>query len=147
MHTCYLELGSNTGSREMFIETAIKKINSILNTSVTERSSIIETDPVGYRNQGKFLNTAIKIKTGLSCRELLNNLHMIENELGRVRTIKNGPRTIDIDILIFDDQHINEVDLIVPHPRMAERDFVLKTLGEIAPEITDKFINEKNKHN
>jgi len=131
MVTCYIGLGSNMGNRKQNIKMAIDKINLIKKTRVTKISSIIQTLPVGGPKQNKFLNAAAEIKTALSARILLYNLQRIEKELGRVRNIKNGPRTIDLDILIFGDKKINACNLVIPHPRMQERGFVLKPLSEI----------------
>lgn len=142
MHTCYIGLGSNLGNRQENIRLAIDKINQLKNTKVSKASSIIETEPVGGPCQGKFLNAAIEIQTALSAQELLNNLKNIEAELGRIRATKNGPRTIDLDILVFDNQEIKERDLIVPHPRILEREFVLAPLREIAPEMVKKLLYE-----
>ena len=144
MPLAYLGIGSNLGDREKFISLAIDKVNQIKSTKVTKISSIIETEPESSILQGKYLNAAIEINTSLLPKELLNNLQSIENELGRVRGVKHAPRTIDLDILIFNDQKINEERLVIPHPRMRQRDFVLKPLREIAPELVNKILNEDN---
>jgi len=144
---CYIGLGSNLGDRALNIQLAIEKIKQIQNTKITKISSIIETLPVGGPAQGKFLNAAIEIQTNISCRELLKNLQTIESELGRLRTVKNGPRTIDLDILFCEDLQIREKDLIVPHPRIKEREFVLTPLREIAPGIVKKLFDEDSQDN
>ena len=144
MPLAYLGIGSNLGNRKKNINLAIEKINQIKSTKVTKISSIIETDPVSNIPQGKFLNAAIEINTSLLPNELLNNLQSIENELGRIRCVKNAPRTIDLDILVFNDQNINEENLVIPHPRMRQRDFVLVPLREIAPELVNNVLNEDN---
>jgi 2-amino-4-hydroxy-6-hydroxymethyldihydropteridine diphosphokinase len=133
MPLAYLGIGSNLGDRAKNISMAIKKINRIKSTKVTKISSIRETDPVSSIPQGKFLNAAIEINTSLLPKELLINLQSIESELGRVRSERNAPRTIDLDILLYGNLEINEKDLIIPHPRMNEREFVLIPLKEIAP--------------
>jgi 2-amino-4-hydroxy-6-hydroxymethyldihydropteridine diphosphokinase len=96
-------------------------------------SSLYRTDPVGYLDQDWFLNAAARIETQLSPREFLTRLLAIEFELGRVRTVRNGPRTVDLDILLWDDLVLREDDLVIPHPRLQERLFVLEPLAEIAP--------------
>jgi len=136
---CYIGLGSNLGDRALNIQLAIEKIKQIQNTKITKISSIIETLPVGGPAQGKFLNAAIEIQTNMSPPELLKNLQTIESELGRLRTVKNGPRTIDLDILFCEDLQIREKDLIVPHPRIKEREFVLAPLREIAPDLVKRL--------
>lgn len=144
MSVCYIGLGSNLGDRKQNIGLAITKINKLQNTKVMKQSSLIETSPVGGPPQGDFLNAVIEIQTALSPAELLCNLQAIESELGRVRTIKNAPRTIDLDILLFNNQKINQKDLIVPHPHIGKRDFVLKPLEEIAPDIARRVRDENN---
>jgi len=132
------------GNRNKNIQTAIDMIDRLKETRVTKVSSIIETLPVGGPPQGKFMNAAIEIQTGLTPKKLLTNLQEIESELGRLRSEKNGPRTIDLDILFYADKKIKEPDLVVPHPRIKERDFVLIPLKEIAAASLDKFLNENN---
>ncbi|MDD5568666.1 MAG: 2-amino-4-hydroxy-6-hydroxymethyldihydropteridine diphosphokinase, partial [Candidatus Omnitrophica bacterium] len=132
MVICYLSLGSNLGNRRKNIEQAIRKINLLKDTKVLKQSSIIETDPVGGpRNQPKFLNASLKIGTLLSPLKLLKKIKIIEKEMGRVKSIRNGPRVIDLDILLYGDKIISENNLIVPHPRMFVRDFVIKPLAEV----------------
>lgn len=144
MAVCYIGLGSNIGDRNKNIQLAIDKINQLRETKVTKISSIIETIPVGGPAQEKFLNASIEIETLLSPRELLTHLQKIESALGRVRIVKNGPRTIDLDILFYDDKKIREEDLVVPHPRIKKREFVLNPLKEIAGHIVEKLFNENN---
>ncbi|MFH1678363.1 MAG: 2-amino-4-hydroxy-6-hydroxymethyldihydropteridine diphosphokinase [Candidatus Omnitrophota bacterium] len=134
MTTCYIGLGSNLGDRQNFIKTAIKRIRLLMNTSVTKISSVIETLPEGGPRQGPYLNCVIEIKTALFPYELLKRLQKIEADLGRARTIKNGPRVIDLDILRYGDVRINEDALCIPHSKMLKREFVMTPLKEIAPE-------------
>ena len=94
-------------------------------------SSLYETDPVGGSDQPRYLNGVIEVETDLDPRGLLALLQEIENQLGRVRTVKNGPRTIDLDILTYGDKKIDEPDLKIPHPRMAEREFVQRPLSDL----------------
>lgn len=135
------------GDREKNIRLAVDKINRLQKVEVIKVSSFIETMPVGGPAQGKFLNAAIEIRTDLSPYELLVSLQEIESELGRVRTVKNGPRTIDLDILIFGDKEINDRGLVLPHPGIKERGFVLTPLGEIAPNIVKGLLDGNNKNN
>jgi len=129
----FLGLGSNLGDRRGFIEKAASMIADVEGVEWKGLSSLLETAPVGGPPQGDYLNAAGELATSLSCRELFEELQGIETELGRVRMVLNGPRTIDLDILLFGDSVIEEGDLLVPHPRMCERSFVLEPLCEIAP--------------
>ncbi|MDD5730325.1 MAG: 2-amino-4-hydroxy-6-hydroxymethyldihydropteridine diphosphokinase [Candidatus Omnitrophica bacterium] len=135
MVTCFIGLGSNLGDRNYYITAAIKRIKMLPFTRIKKISSIIETAPQGGPAQGPYLNAVLALDTGLAPYSLLQKLQEIENSLGRVRTGKNSPRTIDLDILIYSDTLINEEALRIPHPRMMEREFVLTPLKEIAPEV------------
>jgi len=134
MAKVYLGLGSNLGDRKKNIEDAINKLETRQMT-ITKKSGIIETEPQGGPPQGKFLNAVIEAHTPLSPKELLNQTQKIERELGRVKTAMNGPRTIDIDILLYDDLAMNDPELTIPHPRMMKRGFVLTPLQQIAPNL------------
>lgn len=127
----YLSLGSNIGNRQEYIESAIELVGKTEGIKILKKSGLYETSPVGYVEQDLFLNAVIKIETDFSAREILKIINKIENELGRKREIRWGPRTIDIDILIFSDKKINETDLIIPHKEMLNRLFVLVPLIEI----------------
>ncbi|HJZ95771.1 MAG TPA: 2-amino-4-hydroxy-6-hydroxymethyldihydropteridine diphosphokinase [Candidatus Solibacter sp.] len=129
MTTAYLSLGSNIGDREANLCSALDRLQP------ARVSPIYETEPVDYAGQAWFLNLIAEVRTELSPRELLAKTQAIEQELGRVRTIAKGPRTIDIDILLFGDAVVRESDLEIPHPRMAERRFVLRPLADIAPDV------------
>jgi len=132
MAICYLGIGSNLGNRKKNINSAIKKIGALNKTKVIKLSKIIETEPVGGPgNQPKFLNAALKIQTELSPLKLLKNLKKIEKELGRTKTIRYGPRIIDLDILFYADKIINRKDLKIPHPKIFEREFVIRPLLEV----------------
>jgi len=132
MVTCYIGIGSNVGNRQGNIKTAIELIKALKDTQVLKVSGIIETFPVGGpKGQGKFLNGAIKIRTNLSALKLLSSLKNIEGSLGRKKTVRNGPRTIDLDILLYGNKFINSRKLNIPHRKMFERDFVLRPLLEI----------------
>ena len=132
---CYIGIGSNLGDRRKYIENAIQKLNETKGIEVKKVSSIYETDPLGGPIQGKYLNGVIEIETEIEPRELLTRLLDIEIQLGRKRTVKNGPRTIDLDILLFGDKKIDEPGLKIPHPRMQRREFVMKPLKEIYESI------------
>ena len=128
---CYIGIGSNLGDRRMNIETAIQTLRRTKGIKVGRVSRIYETEPVGGPPQSKYLNGAIEIETDLKPRRLLSELQKIEEDLGRKRTVKDGPRTIDLDILMCGDIEIDEPDLKIPHPKMKERDFVLKPLKDL----------------
>ena len=127
----YLSLGSNIGNRQEYIESAIELVGKREGIKILKKSGLYETSPVGYVEQDLFLNAVIKIETDFSERDILKIINKIENELDRKREIRWGPRTIDIDILIFSDKKINETDLIIPHKEMLNRLFVLVPLIEI----------------
>ena len=127
----YLSLGSNIGNRQEYIESAIELVGKREGIKILKKSGLYETSPVGYVEQDLFLNVVIKIETDFSAREILKIINKIENELDRKREIRWGPRTIDIDILIFSDKKINETDLIIPHKEILNRLFVLVPLIEI----------------
>lgn len=131
--TVYLGLGTNLGHRNINLETVINKIAEI--AEIGSQSSIYETDPVGHEDQEKFLNMVIEITTQLSPTELIVKLLEIEHTMGRIRDVKNGPRIIDIDILLYDKYIIVEEGLIIPHIHMHEREFVLRPLAEIAENV------------
>ncbi len=128
---CYMSLGSNMGDREENLKTAVRLLRDSGRIRNIESSSLYETEPVGYDDQDDFYNICIGFDTDLKPLELLDLSQAIEKELLRVRTIKNGPRTIDLDILLYGDRKINTKRLIVPHERMFERAFVLVPLSEL----------------
>ena len=132
MAVCYLGLGSNLGDRRRNIKMAIQKINALKQTKVVKSSRLIETAPVGGpAGQRNFLNAAVKIRTSLTPARLLRKIQGIEKELGRRRTLRFGPRTIDLDILFYEDKVIRTKTLGIPHPRLFEREFVLRPLSEV----------------
>jgi GTP cyclohydrolase IV len=130
-HTVYLALGSNLGDRQNHLSDALQRLREALN--IERISSVYETEPVGYLDQPPFFNLVCKGTTNLSPLELLKFVKDTEIYLGRQATFRNGPRIIDIDILLYDDLYMQEEQLTIPHPRMAERAFVLVPLVEIAP--------------
>jgi 2-amino-4-hydroxy-6-hydroxymethyldihydropteridine diphosphokinase len=131
--TAYIALGSNLGDRQAYLDRALQALRARPAIVVTKTSPYHETEPVGGPpGQGKYLNAAAEIHTDLKPQQLLHLLLDVEQELGRVRTERDGPRTIDLDLLLYGEQIINEPGLIVPHPRMQERLFVLLPLAQIA---------------
>ncbi len=145
MVICYIAVGSNLGDRKFYVESAIKKIRILPNTKVKKVSSIIETAQQGGPAQGPYLNAVLEIETGLLPYQLLRELQQIEAGLGRVRVVVNGPRTIDLDILVYGDLCMKEEALCIPHPRMLERDFVMLPLKEIAPELVKNLRGKAKK--
>ncbi|MBP2242612.1 2-amino-4-hydroxy-6-hydroxymethyldihydropteridine diphosphokinase [Cytobacillus eiseniae] len=131
----YIALGSNIGERYEYLQQAIEELHALLEVDVVNTSSIYETDPVGYEDQGPFLNMVILVRTELKPIELLDKCLEIEKTLGRKRDIRWGPRTIDLDILMYNQENIKTEKLFVPHPRMHERAFVLIPLLEVQPSI------------
>jgi len=132
-HRVYLGLGSNLGDRELNLLEAVERLRLL--GDVVKVSRPYETDPVGYVDQPKFLNAALRLETDLDPWALLGRLKAIEADLGRVETVRFGPRTVDLDILTYDDLVISDPGLTIPHPRLAERAFVLVPLAEIAPDL------------
>ena len=140
----YLGIGTNIGERMQNLKDAIYSLNLLPLTKVTDVSNVYETDPVGYDNQDDFLNIVVEVETELNPDNLLGSALGIEAGLGRVRTIKNGPRIIDIDLLLYENEARNTKTLILPHPRMMERDFVLKPLMDLN---FDDFLNRETVEN
>jgi 2-amino-4-hydroxy-6-hydroxymethyldihydropteridine diphosphokinase len=140
--TAFIGLGSNIGDREYQLNSAIELLKQIEKIQVTAVSSYYNTAPVGYEQQPDFLNAVVEIRTSLSARELLNVCSGIVMELKRERIIHWGPRTIDLDILLYVSDIIYDTDLVIPHPRMHERRFVLEPLNEIAPFVLHPVFNK-----
>ncbi len=130
----YIGLGSNLGNREENIRKAVGLLEKSPGIKVVKLSPFYETEPVGDVPQGKFVNAAAEVYTALSPPGLLAVCGNIEDALGRVRTVKWGPRTIDLDILLYGEEVIQTAELTVPHPLMHEREFVLRPLADIAPD-------------
>lgn len=143
MVQAYLGLGSNIGDRKQQLLKAIDLIGNIKGIKVTKQSSIYETAPIGYTDQPNFLNLCLEIETELSPQQLLKHCLDIEQQLHRVREIRWGPRTLDIDILLYSDNIIETDNLSIPHPRMQERAFVLIPLNDIASGKKDPRLNQK----
>lgn len=131
MTEAYIGIGSNIGNRRRYIDSAMELLRESEGIEVDEVSDFYETDPVGGPPQGRYLNGVVKIRTSLSPRELLIKLQAIEGSLGRKRVVKDGPRTIDLDILTYGDAKVEEKGLIIPHPRMHEREFVKRPLADL----------------
>lgn len=127
----YIALGANLGDREVNLMEALERLDEVPGIRVERVSNLYETDPVGYVDQPMFLNMAAALSTSLSPHELLAEMQRIEKELGRVRHIHWGPRTVDLDLLWMEGRSLDTPDLILPHPRMQERAFVLRPLADI----------------
>ena len=131
MTTCYIGIGSNLGDRRLYIERALDGLKGLPGVAVTRVSSLYETEPVSAIPQGMFLNGVAEITASCGPLELLKKLLAIEERLGRTRGAKNAPRTIDLDILYYGEERVNEDGLVIPHPRIGEREFVLRGLREL----------------
>ena len=142
---CYLGLGSNLGDKQDYITKTIKNISILKNVKLIRSSSMIITTPYGKTDQSDFLNCVIEIDTDLLPEELLEKCLDIENQLGRIRDEKWGPRTIDIDLLFYENKIINSDVLILPHPELHKREFVLTSLNELCPDLVHPILNKKIK--
>lgn len=133
--TVYIGIGSNVGRRLYYLAQAIRDLSSIATDGRVQCSPIYETDPVGYLDQPPFLNMVAVIDVEINPFAVLSTLHTIEHAAGRTRDIRCGPRTLDLDILLYGRLTINDPDLEIPHPRLAERAFTLQPLMDLAPEL------------
>ncbi|MDQ3867471.1 MAG: 2-amino-4-hydroxy-6-hydroxymethyldihydropteridine diphosphokinase [Actinomycetota bacterium] len=132
----YVGLGGNVGDRRSYLRLAVERLRAEPDVEVVAVSRMRETDPVGYRDQPRFLNAVAALETPLAPRALLDRLLAIERALGRERTgPRDGPRTIDLDLLVHGDETVDEPGLVVPHPRLGERRFALEPLVELDPEL------------
>ncbi len=142
----YLSLGSNLGDRKAKIEEALRRLGSSAGVELLRVSALYETGPLHLEDQPRFLNAVAELRVELRARELLELCRGIEDALGRKKTVRYGPRTIDLDILSYNRETIDEPDLKIPHPRFAERRFVLVPFGELNPEwrhpISGKTVGE-----
>lgn len=143
MTVAYLSIGSNIGDRLNHLVESVRLLHLHDGVEVLAVSSIYETAPVGYTDQADFLNVVVCVETAVAAQELLKICQQVEQELGRIRTIRWGPRTVDLDILLYSTDCFETEDLVVPHPRMHERAFVLIPLLEIAPTIAHPTAPEK----
>ena len=141
MNAAYLLIGGNLGDRLFFLAAAQEKMKQ-KGIVVSRQSSIYETEPWGISDQPSFLNQVLEVSTILTPKALLDQLLLVEQELGRVRTQKNGSRTIDIDILYFENEKINLPGLHIPHERIAIRKFVLIPLSELIPDFIDPAVGK-----
>lgn len=129
-----IALGSNLEDPEAQLRSAFEELGALPATKLLQRSRIYRTRPVGFADQPDFLNACALVETSLAPRALLDALLAIERRHGRVRTVRNGPRTLDLDIILYGDARIDEPDLKIPHPRAREREFVLEPLRDVWPE-------------
>ncbi len=129
----FIGLGSNLGEREAMIRLALDDLARLPDTRLARASSLYDTEPVGEVDQPNFLNAVAQLETELTARQLLWNLLLIEKRLGRVRAQKWGPRTIDLDLLLYGSLIVEEPDLVLPHPELTRRSFVLVPLVELDP--------------
>lgn len=141
MNTVYLSLGSNEGDRMQWLQKALMLLGD-LDGKIVKVSSVSETAAWGITDQPDFLNMAIEYETEETAAELLAGINDIESQLGRQRDVKWGPRTLDIDILLFNDEVINTPDLIIPHPYLQERLFTLMPLAELAPDYIHPILHK-----
>ncbi|MEW5898498.1 MAG: 2-amino-4-hydroxy-6-hydroxymethyldihydropteridine diphosphokinase [Bacillota bacterium] len=132
---CFLGLGANLGDKEASLKTAISFLEREKDIRVRRVAPFYWTAPWGYTDQDWFINTVVEIETSLSPKQLLNVLLAIEEKMGRVRGVRWGPRVIDLDLLLYGNAVLNEPNLIVPHPRMASRAFVLAPLADLDPDL------------
>lgn len=137
----FIGIGSNLGNKEENIRKAVELIKK--KCKILKKSSLYETEPIGFKKQDWFLNSVVEIETGLKPIELLEFLQSIEKNLKRAKTIKYGPRIIDLDILFYGNEILKEKNLVVPHPRLHERLFVLEPLKEIAPRFVHPVLKKK----
>jgi 2-amino-4-hydroxy-6-hydroxymethyldihydropteridine diphosphokinase len=138
----FIGLGSNLGERESMIRMALDDLARLPDTTLVRASSLYDTEAVGEVDQPNFLNAVAQIDTALTARQLLWNLLLIEKRLGRVRTKKWGPRTADLDLLLYGDMIVEEPDLQVPHPELTRRSFVLVPLVELDPGLVHPVTGE-----
>lgn len=142
MNISYLSLGSNMGDRLSLLEQSVARLATHPGIGVVSVSSVYETDPVGFTDQDAFLNIVVEVETTLAAQDLLTVCQEIEQYLQRERIIRWGPRTIDLDILLYNQDNMETERLTIPHPRMHERAFVLVPLLEIAPQFSVRFSTE-----
>lgn len=140
-HTAYIALGSNMGDKRAYLDLGVEGLRRTKGCQISAVSDYVATEPYGVTDQDEFLNGAMKIRTLLTPFELLKRLHEIEQEAGRERIIRWGPRTLDLDILLYDDWILDDEELHIPHIEMYKRDFVLKPLCQIAPYVRHPIYN------
>jgi 2-amino-4-hydroxy-6-hydroxymethyldihydropteridine diphosphokinase len=133
----FIGLGSNLGERQSYLSEAIRRLKQVPGTNIIGLSRVLNTQPVDNTDQPEFLNQVVAVESALSPHEMLAALQAIEDQLGRVRTTWKGPRTIDMDILLFDDLVISVSNLTIPHPRLLRRPFFMRQILEIDPLIVE----------
>lgn len=142
MNRVFLGIGSSEGERLQHISNAVKALGAVKGVHVAQMALITETEPVGGPPQGPYLNTVVELETTLTPQDLLQVLKNIERQLGRRPSSQRwGPRPIDLDILLYDDQIVQTAELIIPHPRLHERRFVLEPLAQLAPTLTHPVLH------
>lgn len=144
MTISYVALGGNEGDRLANLEAGLRQMAASL--SVSAISPLYETEPIGFANQEWFLNAVAAVETGMSPHELLMVLQAVERIVGKATPFPNGPRTLDLDLLLYGDQVIHDSELIVPHPRLHVRKFVLRPLADVAPNATHPTLGKKILH-
>ena len=145
MDDVFLGIGSNVGNRARFIQAALRKLRETASVRIVKISSIYETEPVGVKEQDSFLNAALQAQTSLSVRDFHGRIKSIEREVGRLERVRWGPREIDLDILLFGQQVVDEANLKIPHPEMQKRRFVLQPLAEIGADVIHPVIGKTMK--
>ena len=136
MATAYIALGANLGDPAATVQAAFAALATLPQSTLTATSALYRTAPVGICDQPEFINAAARIETELTPEALLDALLAIEQRFGRVRTLRNGPRTLDLDVLLYDEQVLDTPRLILPHPRLHLRAFVLYPLADIGPDLS-----------
>jgi 2-amino-4-hydroxy-6-hydroxymethyldihydropteridine diphosphokinase len=139
-HLVFIALGTNMGDRKTNLQAALTAMCTAV--TILDQSPVYETPPWGYEQQPEFLNQVVKVHTGLDPMDLLTFLKSIESQMGRQKTIRYGPRLIDLDILLYDDLILNDPRLVIPHPRLAERAFVLVPLADLAPDLRHPVLEQ-----
>jgi 2-amino-4-hydroxy-6-hydroxymethyldihydropteridine diphosphokinase len=142
MATAYVGLGSNLGNRARNVRKALGMLDEVEGVSVRAVSSLYETEPEGYEDQNWFVNATLQIETALLPNELLRLFKEIEQAIGRRKTMRWGPREIDLDLLLYDQLCLEEPDLVIPHPRMHQRAFVLAPLAEIGADVFHPILHK-----
>jgi 2-amino-4-hydroxy-6-hydroxymethyldihydropteridine diphosphokinase len=138
----YLGLGSNEGNRQQYMSNAVELISDHASMQIIKQSEVLETAPYGLTDQADFLNQVLIIETELSAEELLEECQLIESKLGRIRSIKWGPRTMDIDILFYGDVVVESAELQIPHPDLHNREFILRSMLELDPELVHPVLGQ-----
>ena len=141
-HIAYIGIGSNVGDKARQCERGVSEILKRDSHRLLARSSLYKTQPIGYTKQDWFINLVIKIETEMDASALLSSLKEVESQLGRVKTVRWGPRAIDLDILFFNNYQIQTDELTIPHPLIQDRQFVLVPLAEIDPDLTHPVLKE-----